>query len=298
MPSFVICAAPCGSKGLTTDCTYWFSERDFAVDSTACMFCPCASEVSDCRTIGTLPLACSGSLSFSRSVADWEPVPGSVVLSISGLPTEFATTTSPIAIIIQASDDPRGPAGGEAADLVQQRRSLPTFSLHRGPRLRARRPARPASSQFRWSESEFLANRAVSPRRAENPPLDREHLANDPIEQFAAWFEEAQEASCPLAEAMTLATVDADGSPDARMVLLKGFGPDGFRFFTNYESAKGEELAAKPPGGPGHLLARARPSGASQGRGRATLGRGLRRLLREPAARQPDRRGDLAAEPS
>jgi pyridoxamine 5'-phosphate oxidase len=82
----------------------------------------------------------------------------------------------------------------------------------------------------------------VSPRRPENPPLDREHLASDPIEQFAAWFEDAQEAA-PLPEAMTLATVDGDGVPDARMVLLKGFGPDGFRFFTNYESAKGGQLA-------------------------------------------------------
>src|SRR5438876_1053379 len=45
---------------------------------------------------------------------------------------------------------------------------------------------------------------------------------------------------------MTLATVDEEGSPDARMVLLKGFGPGGFRFFTNYESAKGMELAANP----------------------------------------------------
>src|ERR671918_126321 len=43
---------------------------------------------------------------------------------------------------------------------------------------------------------------------------------------------------------MTMATVDADGWPDARMVLLKGFGPEGFRFFTNYESAKGTQLAA------------------------------------------------------
>jgi pyridoxamine 5'-phosphate oxidase len=85
----------------------------------------------------------------------------------------------------------------------------------------------------------------VSPRRAENPPLDREHLADDPIEQFAAWFGDAREA-VSLPEAMTLATVDADGSPDARMVLLKGFGPDGFRFFSNYESAKGEQLAASP----------------------------------------------------
>ena len=82
-----------------------------------------------------------------------------------------------------------------------------------------------------------------TPRRAENPPLDREHLASDPIEQFAAWFSDAQEA-VPLPEAMTLATVDAEGSPDARMVLVKGFGPEGFRFFTNYESAKGGQLAA------------------------------------------------------
>jgi pyridoxamine 5'-phosphate oxidase len=85
----------------------------------------------------------------------------------------------------------------------------------------------------------------MTPRRPDNPPLDREHLANDPLEQFAQWFEEAR-AVVPLAEAMTLATVAADGVPNARMVLLKGFGPDGFRFFTNYESAKGEELAASP----------------------------------------------------
>jgi len=50
----------------------------------------------------------------------------------------------------------------------------------------------------------------------------------------------------PLAEAMTLATVDADCAPNARMVLLKGFGADGFRFFSNYESTKGQELTASP----------------------------------------------------
>jgi pyridoxamine 5'-phosphate oxidase len=63
------------------------------------------------------------------------------------------------------------------------------------------------------------------------------------MEQFAAWFERAL-AESPLAEAMTLATVDEEGRPDARMVLLKGFGPAGFRFFTNYESAKGVQLDA------------------------------------------------------
>jgi len=79
------------------------------------------------------------------------------------------------------------------------------------------------------------------PRRPDMPPLRRADLAADPIEQFAIWFTEA-EREVPLAEAMTLATVDSAGAPDARMVLLKGFGPDGFRFFTNYESAKGGQL--------------------------------------------------------
>src|ERR687891_1436831 len=76
-------------------------------------------------------------------------------------------------------------------------------------------------------------------------PLERERLDDDPIAQFRHWFERA-EREAPLPEAMTLATVDAGGAPNARMVLLKGFGPDGFRFFSNYESAKGEELGANP----------------------------------------------------
>jgi pyridoxamine 5'-phosphate oxidase len=75
------------------------------------------------------------------------------------------------------------------------------------------------------------------------PPLRREALHDDPIEQFAEWFERAA-AEVPLAEAVTLATVGADGAPDARMVLVKGFGPDGFRLFTNYDSAKGRQLEA------------------------------------------------------
>uniref|UniRef100_A0A671GCQ9 Pyridoxine-5'-phosphate oxidase n=1 Tax=Rhinolophus ferrumequinum TaxID=59479 RepID=A0A671GCQ9_RHIFE len=65
----------------------------------------------------------------------------------------------------------------------------------------------------------------------------------DPMKQFAAWFEEA--VQCPdigEANAMCLATCTRDGKPSARMVLLKGFGKDGFRFFTNFESRKGKEL--------------------------------------------------------
>jgi pyridoxamine 5'-phosphate oxidase len=77
------------------------------------------------------------------------------------------------------------------------------------------------------------------------PPLEHEGMASHPIEQFREWWEVA-EREVQLAEAMTLATVDEAGAPDARMILLKGFGPDGFRFFTNYESSKGVELAVNP----------------------------------------------------
>ena len=83
------------------------------------------------------------------------------------------------------------------------------------------------------------------PRRPDLPPLSREDLADDPIDQFASWWERA-EAEAPLPDAICLATADGDGAPDARMVLLKGFDQRGFRFHTNYESAKGEQLAAEP----------------------------------------------------
>jgi pyridoxamine 5'-phosphate oxidase len=74
-------------------------------------------------------------------------------------------------------------------------------------------------------------------------PLRRADLEDDPIAQFAAWFRVA-ERDAPLPEAMALATVDAAGDPDARMVLLKGVDAEGFRFFTNHESAKGGQLEA------------------------------------------------------
>ena len=85
----------------------------------------------------------------------------------------------------------------------------------------------------------------MSPRRPDIPPLRRSVLADDPFDQFSAWYVEA-EREAPLADAMTLATVDPEGAPDARMILLKGHGRDGFRFFTNQESAKGRQLAAVP----------------------------------------------------
>src|SRR3954469_3695036 len=85
------------------------------------------------------------------------------------------------------------------------------------------------------------------PTRNSHPILHRSDLAADPVDQFADWYGVAVE-HVPLAEAMTLATAGDDGAPDARMVLLKGFGPDGFRFFTSYESAKARQLAANASG--------------------------------------------------
>lgn len=78
----------------------------------------------------------------------------------------------------------------------------------------------------------------------EQGELDERLLSADPMAQFGLWMQAAVDAGLQEPNAMTLATVGQDGSPSARMVLLRGFGADGFRFFTNYESAKGSELAA------------------------------------------------------
>jgi pyridoxamine 5'-phosphate oxidase len=71
-------------------------------------------------------------------------------------------------------------------------------------------------------------------------------MASDPFHLFDEWFAEARENEANDPEAMALATADADGRPSVRMVLLKGRGPDGFVFYTNEQSAKGEQLAANP----------------------------------------------------
>ena len=76
--------------------------------------------------------------------------------------------------------------------------------------------------------------------------LDEAHADADPIKQFSRWWDEALAAEVLEANAMTLATASAAGVPAARTVLLKGFDSHGFVFFTNFESRKGEELAANP----------------------------------------------------
>ena len=76
--------------------------------------------------------------------------------------------------------------------------------------------------------------------------LSEKDVEPDPFRQFDKWWQEAIRSNLEEVNAMTLATATADGMPDARIVLLKGFDENGFTFFTNYSSAKGHQLLENP----------------------------------------------------
>lgn len=76
--------------------------------------------------------------------------------------------------------------------------------------------------------------------------LDLPDLADDPIVMFERWLQQAVAGGVHEPNAMVLSTADAAARPSSRMVLLKGVGPDGFVFFTNHASRKGDELATNP----------------------------------------------------
>jgi len=80
----------------------------------------------------------------------------------------------------------------------------------------------------------------------EHPGLRRADLDPNPITQFRTWFADADAAGVPLANAIALATADADGLPSVRHVLLRGISDEGFVFYTNHRSRKGRDLAANP----------------------------------------------------
>jgi pyridoxamine 5'-phosphate oxidase len=71
-------------------------------------------------------------------------------------------------------------------------------------------------------------------------------MTGDPMELFAEWFREAEDAGVEVPETMTLATADSDGAPSARMVLLKGADEEGFVFYSGYVSRKAGELEHNP----------------------------------------------------
>ncbi|MDO8299277.1 pyridoxamine 5'-phosphate oxidase [Lacisediminimonas sp.] len=76
--------------------------------------------------------------------------------------------------------------------------------------------------------------------------LSEEQVADDPVAQFAKWFDEALRSEVPEPNAMSVSTVAAGGLPSSRILLLKDFDQRGFTWYTNYESRKGEELQHNP----------------------------------------------------
>ncbi len=76
--------------------------------------------------------------------------------------------------------------------------------------------------------------------------LSENDMSPDPVRQFGTWWQEAVDSRIDEVNAMTLATASADGVPSARIVLLKGFNENGFSFYTNYNSFKGQQLAENP----------------------------------------------------
>lgn len=91
-----------------------------------------------------------------------------------------------------------------------------------------------------------MTNRDYQDKRQnyQQKALDDSLMKQDPFAIFQSWMDEAFEKEVLEPNAMTLATVDAQQQPHARMVLLKAFNKDGFIFYSNYESSKGKELTA------------------------------------------------------
>lgn len=76
--------------------------------------------------------------------------------------------------------------------------------------------------------------------------LNKESVDKDPLLQFEHWFKDAMRGEGDEANAFTLSTIGLDGIPEGRIVLLKYYAEDGFTFYTNYESAKAQQLGANP----------------------------------------------------
>src|SRR5688572_4664881 len=83
-------------------------------------------------------------------------------------------------------------------------------------------------------------------RSYERAELDEQASLADPLKQFELWLQQALDAQLPEPNAMTLATVGDDGRPSTRVVLIKGVDARGIVWYTNYNSRKGRELAARP----------------------------------------------------
>jgi len=93
---------------------------------------------------------------------------------------------------------------------------------------------------------EIMASLANLRKEYQQKAFNKEDAAENALEQFEHWWQEAMKSDIDEVNAMTLATASADGLPAARIVLLKGYSEKGFQFYTNYESYKGQQLQENP----------------------------------------------------
>ncbi len=91
-----------------------------------------------------------------------------------------------------------------------------------------------------------MDNLAKERRDYNKGELKREDLSSDPVIQFERWYQEAEKAGIKEPNAAALGTATRNGQPSVRIVLLKGFGENGFVFYTNYTSRKGQDLIDNP----------------------------------------------------
>jgi len=119
-----------------------------------------------------------------------------------------------------------------------------------GDAMQARRNANPKADVQADTKATAPVNTgdAVAALRKDygQASLDDADVLDDPIDQFTRWFDEALKAEVNEPNAMSVATVDANGKPSSRIVLIKQFDQRGFTWFTNYDSRKGVELAQNP----------------------------------------------------
>jgi pyridoxamine 5'-phosphate oxidase len=130
--------------------------------------------------------------------------------------------------------------------------ALRLFSPHQmtqlGQAMQRRRGIEPAASAPAVSSPDVSVGERVAGLRKDygQASLDERDVADDPIQQFTRWFEEALKAEVNEPNAMGVSTVDASGRPSSRIVLIKQFDERGFTWYTNYDSQKGQQLNGNP----------------------------------------------------
>ena len=124
--------------------------------------------------------------------------------------------------------------------------------------------------------------------------LSKREVSANPMDQFEHWFEEATSAEINEPTAMNLSTVDKNGRPTARIVLLKGINDSAFQFYTNYDSQKAQDLARNPFAALTFFWPELERQIRIEGKVECV---NLRKLLFKPTKGKPNRRLGFTTEP-